>query len=104
MRAACRVLGGILTSTLRRQCPTLSRLGRDGGACRVLNCDAFLCKVGRTELSQALLGQGRLLRQISGRFGISEWFSVGSHREDIAWSEEDVVPWVVCVFFAKVTE
>ncbi|MQL76571.1 hypothetical protein Taro_008960 [Colocasia esculenta] len=50
---------------------------------------------------EALLGQGKLLRWISGRFGVLMWFSTRSRREDIAWSRGDVVLCVVCVFFVK---
>ncbi|MQM12140.1 hypothetical protein Taro_045054, partial [Colocasia esculenta] len=56
----------------------------------------------RTEVWQALLGQGRLLRRLSERFGNLVMRLARSLREDIMWSGGDVVPCPVFVFFAKI--
>ncbi|MQM03974.1 hypothetical protein Taro_036762 [Colocasia esculenta] len=50
----------------------MSHSGCDVGLRRVLNCNAFLRNPGRTELPQALLDQGELLRGSSERFEVLE--------------------------------
>ncbi|MQM18889.1 hypothetical protein Taro_051889, partial [Colocasia esculenta] len=67
-----------------------------GGAADVRSGKATLEAVaiwfGRTELSQALLDQGRSCCGSVGRLGVSVVFSSRSRRGNIAWSEGDAVP------------
>ncbi|MQL81485.1 hypothetical protein Taro_013947 [Colocasia esculenta] len=86
MAAVCRALGSQLTSVVgSRQPPTL-RSGHDVGLRRVLNRCAFLRRFGRTELSQALLDQGSLLRGFAGRFDGLVVVLAWSLREDVVRS------------------
>ncbi|MQM07908.1 hypothetical protein Taro_040755 [Colocasia esculenta] len=103
MRAACRTLDGMLTSAVGRRQPPTSRSGRDVGLCRVPNRSAFLSKVGRTELSKLYSARGGCCGGFARRFGVLEWFSACSLREDVEWSGGDVVLWLDCVFFVKNT-
>ncbi|MQM08362.1 hypothetical protein Taro_041214, partial [Colocasia esculenta] len=104
MHATCRTLGDLLTSALGRRQPPTSRLGRDGGLRRIPNCDAFLRKVGQTELPQALLGQERLLQWFFGRLGVLVSFSAWSRREDVLRSGGNAGLWLFFMFFAKGNE
>ncbi|MQL95310.1 hypothetical protein Taro_027970 [Colocasia esculenta] len=92
---------GLLTSGLGRRHPNLSRQGCDGKVHRDPNRCAVFKQAGRTELSQALLDQGRSCCRSVGRFGISAEFSSRSRREDVARSGENATPYVDCVFFVK---
>ncbi|MQL99795.1 hypothetical protein Taro_032518, partial [Colocasia esculenta] len=85
----------------RRRSPR-SRSGRNATLRRVPKRCVFLRRFGRTELSQALLDHGRLLRGFSGRFEDLVEFLAPSRREDVAWSGGDAVPWMVFAFFAEV--
>ncbi|MQM08443.1 hypothetical protein Taro_041301 [Colocasia esculenta] len=76
--------------------------GHDVGLHCVPNHSAFLSKVGRTELNKLCSARGGCCGGFAGRFGVLEWFSVRSHREDVAWSGGDAVPCVVCMLFVKV--
>ncbi|MQM11397.1 hypothetical protein Taro_044309 [Colocasia esculenta] len=75
-----------------------SRLGRDGKVRRDPNHCAVFKQAGRTELSQALLDQGR---SCCRRFGVSVEFSSHSRREDVARSGGNSAPCMDWVFFMK---
>ncbi|MQL71722.1 hypothetical protein Taro_004030 [Colocasia esculenta] len=92
---------GLLTSGMGRRRPSLSRQGRDREVRPVPNYCAVFKKVDRTELSQALLDQGRSCCGFVGRFGVPAWGSTHSRREDIAWSGGNAVPCMVFVFFVE---
>ncbi|MQM04477.1 hypothetical protein Taro_037276 [Colocasia esculenta] len=89
---------GLLTSGMGRRRLILSRSGRDGEVRRDPNHCAVFKQAGRTELSQALLDQGR---SCCGRFGVLVWCSMRSRREDVARSGGNAAPCVDCVFFVK---
>ncbi|MQL71009.1 hypothetical protein Taro_003326 [Colocasia esculenta] len=57
-----------------------------------------LADVGQTELSQALLDQGR---SCCGRFGVPAWCSMRSQCEDVARSRGNAAPCMDCTFFVK---
>ncbi|MQL71823.1 hypothetical protein Taro_004178 [Colocasia esculenta] len=59
----------------------------------------FLKRLGRTELSQAILDRERSCHRFSGLFGVPAWCSTRSRR--VAWSGGKVVPCVGCMFFVK---
>ncbi|MQL91740.1 hypothetical protein Taro_024356 [Colocasia esculenta] len=92
----------MLTLVVGRRRPPTSRSGRDVGLRHVPNRSAFLSKVSRTELSKLCSAKGGCCGRFAGRFGVLEWFSARSRREDFAWNGGDVVSWLDCVFFAKV--
>ncbi|MQL75320.1 hypothetical protein Taro_007702, partial [Colocasia esculenta] len=81
----CRVSRAGQSALGRQQSPR-SRSGRDRGACRDLNRCTIFKNPGRTELLQALLDQGELLRGFSGRFKVLVEFSTRSRREDVVRS------------------
>ncbi|MQM18146.1 hypothetical protein Taro_051133 [Colocasia esculenta] len=89
-------------SALGRRRPPTSRSGHDAGLHRIPNRCAFLKRVGRTELWQALLGQGRSCCGSSGRFDVLAWISVHPRREDVVWNGGDTVPCSVFAFFSEV--
>ncbi|MQL96561.1 hypothetical protein Taro_029244 [Colocasia esculenta] len=70
---------------------------------QVFNTNVYgeLLRAGRTELSQALLDQGRSCCGSVGQFGVSAEFSSRSRREDVARSGRNVAPCVDCAFFVK---
>ncbi|MQL77179.1 hypothetical protein Taro_009576 [Colocasia esculenta] len=91
----------LLTSGMGRRRLNPSRLGRDGKVCRDPNRCAVFKQAGRTELSQALLDQGRSCCGSVGRFGVSVEFSSRSRCEDVARSGGNAVPCMDCVFFVN---
>ncbi|MQL68599.1 hypothetical protein Taro_000883 [Colocasia esculenta] len=80
---------------------SLSRSGRDGEVCRDPNRCAVFKQAGQTELSQALLDQGRSYCGSVKQFGIPAEFSSRFRREDVARSGGNAAPCMDCVFFVK---
>ncbi|MQM14910.1 hypothetical protein Taro_047847 [Colocasia esculenta] len=91
----------LLTSGMGRRRPNLSRQGRNGKVRRDPNRCAIFKHAGRTELSQALLDQGRSCCGSVGQFGISAEFSSRFRREDVARSGGNAAPCMDCAFFVK---
>ncbi|MQL83842.1 hypothetical protein Taro_016344 [Colocasia esculenta] len=94
----------LLTSGMGRRRLSPSRSGHDGEVRRDLNRCAVFKQGGQTELSQALLDQGRSCCSYVGRFGVSTEFSSRSRREDVARSGGNAAPCVDYVFFMKATD
>ncbi|MQL81055.1 hypothetical protein Taro_013511 [Colocasia esculenta] len=92
---------GLLTSGMGKRCLSPSRSGRDREVRHNPNRCAVFKQGGRTELSQALLNQGRSCCSSVGRFGVSAEFSSRSQREDVARSRGNAAPCMDCVFFMK---
>ncbi|MQL92146.1 hypothetical protein Taro_024767 [Colocasia esculenta] len=80
MSAACRALGGLLTSTMGRRRPSPSRLGCDSRVRRIPKCDAFLRKVGRAELRKLCSAREEFLRMFLGNWGFwrSFWHALAT--------------------------
>ncbi|MQL98688.1 hypothetical protein Taro_031402 [Colocasia esculenta] len=102
MAAACRSLGGQLTSALGRRRSPRSRSGRGDGARRDPNRCVIFKNPNRTEQGKLCSARGRLLCRFLGRFGLLKVRGVCSRLEDIAWSGGDAVLSSVFVFFVKV--
>ncbi|MQM06587.1 hypothetical protein Taro_039414 [Colocasia esculenta] len=95
MSAACRALGGLLTSTIGRQRPSPSRSGHDGRVRRIPNCDVFLRKVGRAELRKLCSARDEFLRRELGPESLkvpAELFVCDCEIERLV----EVLPVVVC--------
>ncbi|MQM14130.1 hypothetical protein Taro_047060 [Colocasia esculenta] len=92
---------GLLTSTVGRRRPPVSRSCRDGRLHRVLNCEAFLAKVGRTELRNLCSAWEEFLWWILGRYDVLGLFSAWSCREDVVQSGRNTEWLSLFVFFVK---
>ncbi|MQM09344.1 hypothetical protein Taro_042210 [Colocasia esculenta] len=98
VRRVSRMEWSLLTSGLGRRHPSPPRSGRDGKVRRDSNRCSIFKKVGRIELSKALLDQGR---SCCGRFDVPAWCSSRSRREDVARSGGNAAPCMDCAFFVK---
>ncbi|MQL93838.1 hypothetical protein Taro_026487 [Colocasia esculenta] len=92
---------GILTSTGGSRRAATSRPGHDVAIRRVPNQAAFLRNPDRTELSHALLGQGRFCSKNSKQFEFVGFGWSCSRREDHVWSGRNAGLSLVFVFFIK---